>query len=51
MDLVDCQFWDEMKDAELEEWYAWSTYADSQLSIAVIIFLNLKIRLGRTKIL
>ena len=29
MDLVDCQFWDEMKDAELEEWYAWSTYADS----------------------
>jgi hypothetical protein len=29
MDLVDCQFWDEMKDIELEEWYAWSTYADS----------------------
>ncbi|MBT8366359.1 MAG: hypothetical protein KJP23_16800 [Deltaproteobacteria bacterium] len=29
MDLVDCQFWDEMKDTELEEWYAWSTYADS----------------------
>jgi hypothetical protein len=29
MDLVDCQYWDEMKDTELEEWYAWSTYADS----------------------
>ena len=29
MDLVDCQFWDEMKYTELEEWYTWSTYADS----------------------
>lgn len=29
MDLVDCQFWDEMKDTELEDWYTWSTYADS----------------------
>ncbi|MGD8286849.1 MAG: hypothetical protein PVG08_22220 [Desulfobacterales bacterium] len=29
MDLVDCQFWDEMKDAELEDWYTWSTLADS----------------------
>ena len=29
MDLVDCQLWDEMKDAELEDWYTWSTYADS----------------------
>jgi len=28
MDLVDCQFWDEMKDRELEDWYTWSTYAD-----------------------
>ena len=28
MDLVDCQFWDEMKDSELEDWYTWSTYAD-----------------------
>ena len=28
MDLVDCQFWDDMKDAELEDWYTWSTYAD-----------------------
>ena len=29
MDLVDCQFWDEMKDTELEDWYTWSTYSDS----------------------
>ena len=29
MDLVDCQFWDEMKDSELEDWYTWSTYADT----------------------
>lgn len=29
MDLVDCQLWDEMKDTELEDWYTWSTYADS----------------------
>ena len=29
MDLVDCQFWDEMKYTELEDWYTWSTYADS----------------------
>ena len=29
MDLVDCQFWDEMKDTELEDWYTWSTYADN----------------------
>ena len=29
MDLVDCQTWDEMKDAELEEWYTWSTYGDN----------------------
>jgi len=29
MDLVDLQDWDEMKDAELEEWYTWSTYADN----------------------
>jgi hypothetical protein len=29
MDLVDCQFWDEMKDSELEDWYTWSTYADN----------------------
>ncbi len=28
MDLVDCQFWDEMKDSELEDWYTWSTLAD-----------------------
>ena len=28
MDLVNCQFWDEMKDSELEDWYTWSTYAD-----------------------
>ena len=29
MDLVDCQDWDQMKDAELEEWHTWSTYTDS----------------------
>jgi hypothetical protein len=28
MDMADCQFWDEMKDSELEDWYTWSTYAD-----------------------
>ena len=27
--LRDCQFWDEMKDSELEDWYTWSTYADT----------------------
>ena len=29
MDLVECQFWDEMKDSELEDWYTWSTFTDS----------------------
>ena len=29
MDLVDCQFWNEMKDSKLEDWYTWSTYADN----------------------
>ncbi len=29
MDLVECQFWDEMKDSELEDWYTWSTLADN----------------------
>ena len=29
MDLVEYQFWDEMKDSELEDWYTWSTLADS----------------------
>jgi hypothetical protein len=29
MDLVECQFWDEMKDSELEDWYTWSTLAES----------------------
>jgi hypothetical protein len=29
MDLVDCQFWDEMKDSELEDWYTWSTFTES----------------------
>ena len=29
MDMVDCQFWDDMKDGELEDWYTWSTYADN----------------------
>jgi hypothetical protein len=29
MDLVDCQFWDDMKDSELEDWYTWSTLTDS----------------------
>ena len=28
MDLVECQYWDEMKDSELEDWYTWSTLAD-----------------------
>jgi len=28
MDLAECQFWDEMKDSELEDWHAWSTLAD-----------------------
>ncbi len=28
MDLVECQYWDEMKDSELEDWYTWSTSAD-----------------------
>ena len=29
MDLVECQFWDEMKDSELEDWYTLSTLSDS----------------------
>ena len=29
MGLVECQFWDDMKDSELEDWYTWSTMADS----------------------
>lgn len=29
MDLVECQFWDEMKDSDLEDWYTWSTLTDS----------------------
>ena len=29
MDMVECQFWDEMKVSELEDWYTWSTLADS----------------------
>ena len=29
VDLLDCQFWDEMKYTELEDWYTWSTYVDS----------------------
>jgi len=29
MDLVECKFWDEMKDSELQDWYIWSTVADS----------------------
>jgi hypothetical protein len=29
MALVDCQYWEEMKDSELEDWYTWSTYADN----------------------
>jgi len=29
MDLAECQFWDEMKDSELEDWYTWSTLAGS----------------------
>ena len=29
MDFSDCQFWDEMENTELEDWYTWSTFADS----------------------
>ena len=29
MDLLDCQYWDEMEDAELEDWHTWSTFVDS----------------------
>ena len=29
MDFSDCQFWDEMKYTELEDWYTWSTLADN----------------------
>jgi hypothetical protein len=29
MDSVECQFWDEMKDSELEDWYTLSTLSDS----------------------
>ena len=29
VDLLDCQFWDEMKYTELEDWYIWSTFSDS----------------------
>jgi len=29
VDLLDCQFWDEMKYTELEDWYIWSTFANS----------------------
>ena len=29
MDFLHCQFWDEMKYTELEDWYTWSTFADS----------------------
>jgi hypothetical protein len=29
MDLEECQFWDEMKDSELEDWYTLSTLSDS----------------------
>jgi len=29
MDLAECQFWDEMNDSELEDWYTWSTLVDS----------------------
>ncbi len=25
---IDCQPWDEMTDAELEDWYIWFGYAD-----------------------
>ena len=28
-DLAECQFWDEMNDSELEDWYTWSTLVDS----------------------
>jgi hypothetical protein len=29
MDIADCQIWEEMSDAELEEWYNWHIFADS----------------------
>jgi hypothetical protein len=29
MDLAECQFWDEMNDSALEDWYTWSTLVDS----------------------
>jgi hypothetical protein len=29
MDFLDCRFWHEMKYTELEDWYIWSTFADS----------------------
>ena len=29
MDFSDCQFWDEMENTELEDWYTWSTFTDS----------------------
>ena len=29
MDLSECQSWDEMELSELEDWYTWSTFADS----------------------
>ena len=29
MNLAECQFWDEMNDSELEDWYTWSTLVDS----------------------
>ena len=29
MDIMDCQFWDKMKDTELEEWYDWHNLADT----------------------
>jgi hypothetical protein len=29
MDFADCQFWDEMKYSELDDWYTWSTLADN----------------------
>jgi hypothetical protein len=29
MDFSDCQFWDEMENIELEDWYTWSTFSDS----------------------
>jgi hypothetical protein len=36
MDFSDCQFWDEMKDSELEDWYTWSTLADSYPALTMI---------------